>query len=184
MALFIFSLGIVNVRFFSLFDLPVSFEIDLDELQQRYRELQKAVHPDHHATGSESEKLLAIQKASEVNDAYETLKSPLTRAEYMVAEHGFDVRHEQATIRDGMFLMQQMELREELEEIESADDVETALDDFYDDVKRLITEYTEQFEKEFQQASYEEAADAVRKLRFIYKLKEEAQQLEDKLLDF
>jgi molecular chaperone HscB len=71
-----------------------------------------------------------------------------------------------------------------LEEIESADDVETALDDFYDDVKRLITEYTDQFEREFQQASYEEAADAVRKLRFIYKLKEEAQQLEDKLLDF
>ncbi len=172
------------MRFFSLFELPVSFQIDLDLLHSRYQELQKAVHPDHHATGSESEKLLAIQKASEVNDAYETLKQPLTRAEYMVAEHGFDVRHEQATIRDGMFLMQQMELREELEEIESADDVETALDDFYDDVKRLILEYTEQFTALFTEQNYEGAADSVRKLRFIYKLKEEAQQLEDKLLDF
>lgn len=172
------------MRFFTLFELPVSFQIDLDLLQSRYQELQKAVHPDHHATGSESEKLLAVQKASEINDAYQTLKQPLTRAEYMVAEQGFDVRHEQTTIRDGMFLMQQMELREELEEIESADDVETALDDFYDDVKRLIEEYTEQFVSKFEQSDFESAADAVRKLRFIYKLKEEAQQLEDKLLDF
>lgn len=172
------------MRFFSLFNLPVSFEVNLELLQERYRELQKAVHPDHHATGSEGEKLLAIQKASEVNDAYETLKKPLSRAEYMVFEHGFDVRHEQATIKDGMFLMQQMELREELEDVANADDVETALDDFYDDVKRLISEYTQQFEQDFQQASYDKAADAVRKLRFIYKLKEEAQQLEDKLLDF
>ena len=172
------------MRFFTLFELPVSFQIDSDLLHRRYQELQKAVHPDHHATGSESEKLLAIQKASEVNDAYETLKQPLTRAEYMVAEHGFDVRHEQATIRDGMFLMQQMELREELEEIGSADDVETAFDDFFDDVKRLIAEYTQDFESLFGQEDYTAAADAVRKLRFIYKLKEEAQQLEDKLLDF
>jgi molecular chaperone HscB len=102
----------------------------------------------------------------------------------MVAEHGFDVRHEQQTIRDGMFLMQQMELREELEEIESADDVETALDDFYDDVKQLISEYTETFIAQFTENNYEAAADAVRKMRFIYKLKDEAQQLEDKLLDF
>lgn len=172
------------MRFFSLFELPVSFQIDLDLLHSRYQELQKAVHPDHHATGSEGEKLLAVQKASEINDAYETLKQPLARAEYMVAEHGFDVRHEQATIRDGMFLMQQMELREELEEIESADDAETALDDFYDDVKRLITEYTDQFTVLFASEDFEGAANSVRKLRFIYKLKEEAQQLEDKLLDF
>lgn len=172
------------MRFFSLFELPVSFQIDVDLLHSRYQELQKAVHPDHHATGSESEKLLAIQKASEINDAYETLKQPLTRAEYMVAEQGFDVRHEQTTIRDGMFLMQQMELREELEEIGSADDVETAFDDFYDDIKRLIGEYTEQFVALFSAEDYAGAADSVRKLRFIYKLKEEAQQLEDKLLDF
>ncbi|NVK23517.1 MAG: co-chaperone HscB [Gammaproteobacteria bacterium] len=172
------------MRFFTLFGLPISFNIDLDQLHAQYRELQKAVHPDHHASGSDSQKLLSVQKASEINDAFQTLKNPLTRAEYMVSEHGFDVRHEQQTIRDGMFLMQQMELREELEEIEQASDVETALDDFYDDVKQLITEYTDAFQQHFNQSEYEEAAMAVRKLRFIYKLKEEAQHLEDKLLDF
>ena len=102
----------------------------------------------------------------------------------MVAEHGCDVRHEQQTIRDNMFLMQQMELREELEELEHANDVETAFDGFYADVKRLMSEYTDSFIKYFEKKEYEAAAMAVRKLRFIYKLKDEAQQLEDKLLDF
>lgn len=171
------------MRYFSLFDLPVSFDVDLNLLTQRYREVQKKVHPDNFASGSDKERRLAVQKSSEINDAFETLKSPLTRAEYMVMEHGFDVRHEQTTIKDGMFLMQQMELREELEEIESADDIESAFDDFYDDVKQLVAQYTEQFVALFEAQDYEAAAAAVRKLRFIYKLKDEARLLEDKLLD-
>ena len=172
------------MQFFSLFGLAVSFDIDLEQLQSQYRELQKAVHPDHHANGSDGEKLLSVQKASEINDAYQTLKHPLSRAEYMVAEHGFDVRHEQQTISDNSFLMQQIELREELEEIEGAADIEAAFDNFYDDVKALISQYTNAFQMSFKQHEYEQAAVSVRKLRFIYKLKEEAQHLEDKLLDF
>ncbi len=172
------------MKYFSLFDLPVQFDIDLNLLTERFRNVQKQVHPDKFASGSERQKLMAVQQASEINDAYETLKKPLTRAEYMVAEHGHDVRHEQKTINDGMFLMEQMELREELEDIESAADPETALDDFYDDVKVLIERYTSEFVQQYQSADYEAAALAVKKLRFIYKLQEEGQRLEDKLLDF
>lgn len=171
------------MRYFSLFDLEIDFNLDTSVLRDRYQEIQKQVHPDHYANASDSEKLLSVQKASEVNDAYQTLLAPLTRAEYMVAEQGFDVRHEQTTIKDGMFLMQQMELREELAEIADADDIEDAFDDFYDDVNRLIADYTQQFENEYQQQQFAVAADAVRKLRFVYKLKQEAQSLEDKLLD-
>ncbi len=172
------------MRYFELFDLPVQFEVDLNLLQDRFRSIQKLVHPDKFASGSEQQKLLAVQHASEANDAYETLKHPLTRAEYMVSQHGHDVRHEQETIKDGMFLMQQMELREELEDVSSASDPETALDDFYDDVKQLVSEYTLNFTKKFADEDYVAAALAVKKLRFIYKLKDEAQALEDKLLDY
>ncbi|MBU2883624.1 co-chaperone HscB [Psychrosphaera sp. B3R10] len=171
------------MRYFSLFDLPVDFQVDTNLLTQRYRDIQKKVHPDNFASGSDRERLLAVQTSSEINDAFETLKHPLSRAEYMVMEHGFDVKHEQTTIKDGMFLMQQMELREELEDIETASDKESAFDDFYDDVKQLVVQYTNQFESLFNSQDYDSAAVAVRKLRFVYKLKSEAQQLEDKLLD-
>lgn len=172
------------MRYFELFDLPIQFEVDTQLLVERFRTIQKQVHPDKFANASEQQKLLAVQQASEINDAYETLKAPLTRAEYMVAEHGFDVRHEQETIKDGMFLMQQMELREELEDAEGASDPEAALDDFFDDVKRLIQEYTDEFVQRFEAEQFAEAAMAVKKLRFMYKLKDEGQALEDKLLDF
>lgn len=172
------------MRFFELFDLPVQFSVDTNLLVERFRTIQKQVHPDKFASASDQQKLLAVQQASEINDAYETLKNPLTRAEYMVSEHGFDVRHEQETIKDGMFLMQQMELREELEDAEHASDPETALDDLYDDIKRLTDEYTDEFVVKFEAEQYKEAAMAVKKLRFIYKLKEETQALEEKLLDF
>lgn len=171
------------MRYFELFDLPINFQVDIPLLTQRYRDIQKKVHPDNFANASDRERLLAVQQSSEVNDAFDTLKSPLTRAEYMVKEHGFDVKNEQMTIKDGMFLMQQMELREELEDIAEATDIESAFDDFYDDVKELILQYTEQFETQFNLNDYENAAVAVRKLRFMYKLKSEAQQLEEKLLD-
>ena len=172
------------MRYFELFDLPVQFDVDLVLLQDRFRAIQKQVHPDKFANGSDQQKLMAVQQASEVNDAYETLKHPLSRAEYMVAQHGHDVRHEQETIRDGLFLMQQMELREELEEIESSLDPEAAVDVFYNDVKKLITQYTEEFNKNFDKTDFKAAALSVKKLRFIYKLKDEAQSLEDKLLDY
>lgn len=63
------------MRFFELFDLPVNFQLDEQLLVERYREIQKRVHPDHHANASENEKLLSVQAASEVNDAFQTLKN-------------------------------------------------------------------------------------------------------------
>ncbi|SUX72188.1 co-chaperone HscB [Citrobacter freundii] len=44
------------------------------------------------------------------------------RAEYLLSLHGFDIRSEQHTVRDTAFLMEQLELREELDEIEQAKD--------------------------------------------------------------
>ena len=57
---------------------------------------------------------MAVQSAAEINDALQILKHPVKRAEYMLSELGVDIRAEQQTLQDPMFLMQQMELREEL----------------------------------------------------------------------
>jgi molecular chaperone HscB len=172
------------VRYFDLFDLPVQFDVDTQLLVERFRAIQAKVHPDKFANSSDQQKLLAVQHASEINDAYETLRKPLPRAEYMVSQHGFDVRHEQKTINDNLFLMQQMELREELEDIETAADPEAALETFFNDVKSLTTQYTQEFIKHYEAEQFEQAALSVKKLRFIYKLKDEGQSLEDKILDY
>jgi molecular chaperone HscB len=122
------------MNYFELFNLPVSFDVDLSTLPQTYQQLQRLTHPDRFARGSEQEKLVAIQKNAQVNDAYSVLKSPLSRAEYLLSLRGIDLQHEQKTIKDTAFLMQQMEWREELSEISEQTDPLSALEKL---IKRL-----------------------------------------------
>lgn len=110
---------------FELFGLPSQFKLDGSLLSSQFRELQKRFHPDNFATGSERDRLMAVQKAAQINDAYQVLKNPISRAEYILAEQGVEIRGEQQTMQDPMFLMEQMELREELEEIADKSDPES-----------------------------------------------------------
>ncbi|USD65790.1 co-chaperone HscB [Vibrio sp. SCSIO 43136] len=167
---------------FELFGLPTQFEVDTNLLASQFRELQRRFHPDKYATASERDRLLAVQKAAQINDAYQVLKSPISRAEYLLAEMGVDIRNEQNTMQDPMFLMEQMELREELEEIEHSSDPESALFDFAANVSKLYTQHLNELKEALAQQALEQAASGIRKLKFIAKLNSEIEQLEEKLL--
>ena len=167
---------------FELFGLPSQFQLDGSLLSSQFRELQKRFHPDNFATGSERDRLMAVQKAAQINDAYQVLKNPISRAEYILAEQGVEIRGEQQTMQDPMFLMEQMELREELEEIADSTDPESALFDFDSKVSKMYKQHLASVEQELDDGLWAEAADRVRKLKFIAKLKNEIELVEDKLL--
>ncbi|ANP63822.1 MULTISPECIES: co-chaperone HscB [Vibrio] len=167
---------------FELFGLPSQFKLDGSLLSSQFRELQKRFHPDNFATGSERDRLMAVQKAAQINDAYQVLKNPISRAEYILAEQGVEIRGEQQTMQDPMFLMEQMELREELEEIADKSDPESALFDFDSKVSKMYKQHLASVEQELDDGLWAEAADRVRKLKFIAKLKNEIELVEDKLL--
>ena len=167
---------------FELFGLPSQFKLDGSLLTSQFRELQKRFHPDNFATGSERDRLMAVQKAAQINDAYQVLKNPISRAEYILAEQGVEIRGEQQTMQDPMFLMEQMELREELEEIADNSDPESALFDFDSKVSKMYKQHLASVEQELDDGLWAEAADRVRKLKFIAKLKNEIELVEDKLL--
>ena len=63
-------------NYFELFGLPVGFEVDGTKLASRYRDLQRAVHPDRYTNATEQEKRLSMQVATRLNDALDTLKKP------------------------------------------------------------------------------------------------------------
>lgn len=170
------------MNYFELFGLPQQFTLDGGLLSSQFRELQKRFHPDNAATASESEKLAAVQKASQINDAYQVLKSPISRAEYLLSLHSMDIRSEQQTMQDPEFLMEQMMLREELEEIESGSDIENALFEFDAKVTKLYKTHMVNVETELNQAQWAQAANSVRKLKFIAKLKNEVERVEENLL--
>ncbi|EKO3801504.1 co-chaperone HscB [Vibrio harveyi] len=167
---------------FELFGLPSQFQLDGSLLSSQFRELQKRFHPDNFATASERDRLMAVQKAAQINDAYQILKHPISRAEYILAENGTEIRGEQQTMQDPMFLMEQMELREELEDIADSSDPESALFDFDSKVSKMYKQHLANVEQELDQGLWAEAADRVRKLKFIAKLKNEIELVEDKLL--
>lgn len=167
---------------FELFGLPSQFKLDGSLLSSQFRELQKRFHPDNFATGSERDRLMAVQKAAQINDAYQVLKNPISRAEYILAKQGVEIRGEQQTMQDPMFLMEQMELREELEEIADSTDPESALFDFDSKVSKMYKQHLASVEQELDDGLWAEAADRVRKLKFIAKLKNEIELVEDKLL--
>jgi molecular chaperone HscB len=174
------------MRYFELFAIPVDYQIDLATVNKNYLDLQRAVHPDRHANSSSRDKLLAVQNAAEINDALQTLKHPVKRAEYMLSELGVDIRAEQQTLQDPLFLMQQMELREELEELSSSSDPDAAIGQFEQQIKQLDGQYSAQLAVQLASADeqqWQQAADNIRKLKFVYKLRDELERIEDSLFD-
>ncbi|HEX5657117.1 MAG TPA: Fe-S protein assembly co-chaperone HscB, partial [Polyangiales bacterium] len=61
--------------------LTPAFDLDDKELEQRYRDLQRTLHPDRFAQAPASERRQALSRAVSVNDAYRTLRDPLKRGE-------------------------------------------------------------------------------------------------------
>lgn len=175
------------MNFFELYGLPEHFDVDQATLRSTYKALAQVTHPDKFATGSDSEKLRAVQKSAQVNDGYQVLKSPLSRAEHLIELRGVDFKHEQQTLQDTAFLMQQMELREQLEEIDSKadplDQLEQLDQEIAVQISKKLTELAQILDSDSDESN-KKAADEVRKLKFLYKLRIEIERKEDNLSDF
>ena len=174
------------MNYFELFNLAPTFDIDTADLAERYRELQKAVHPDKFANASEQDKRLSVQRTAQVNDGYQSLKSPLRRAEHMLSLRGVDLSHETTTLKDTAFLMQQMEWREMLDDVKGASEPQDLIDELYDSFatyeKSLFASLGQLLINDNEDANFK-AADQIRKLKFMAKLLVELARIEDALLD-
>ena len=102
--------------FFSLFGLPRRFAIDSSLLDSAWRAAAAQVHPDRYAASPDAEKRSALMLSTRVNEAYRTLKSPLSRARYLLQLSGVDTQEESNTAMPGDFLMAQMEWREDIDD--------------------------------------------------------------------
>ena len=174
------------MNYFELFNIPVSFDVDLSELPKTYQQLQRLTHPDKFSSGSGQDKLVAIQKNAQVNDAYSVLKSPLARAEYLLSLRGIDLQHEQQTIKDTAFLMQQMEWREQLSEITEQADPLSVLESLEDEINHTIKSDLDKLRSLLasnQVTDENSAADVIRQLKFSYKMLSEIELKEDLLSD-
>ena len=153
--------------YFRFFGFEHKFNLDLSALDQAYLAIQKEVHPDRHARGSDTEQRLAMQMATLANTAFQTLKNPIQRGLYLCQLHGVDARLETNTAMPAAFLMKQMEWRESLEDQdEDLGALETLAEEVEQSKRDTLAEITHAIDGA---KNYECAAELLRGLLFIDK---------------
>ncbi len=173
-ALFCHTCGIIqppsSIDHFARLGVPISFDIDRAQLERGYFGFQRIVHPDRFAAKSAREKALSQAQAVAVNDAWETLRDPLSRAAYLLELRGTPLPSDDKTVNDPELLMAALEDREALEEAKSAAEVDKVLlgaERGYDSAVAALT-------RAFDEGALDKARKLTLKLRYLAKFRDEA----------
>ncbi len=170
---------------FELFGLPVTFDVDVDDLAARYREMQRSVHPDRFANASDQDRRLSLQMTALINEAFQTLKDPVRRGRYLLGLRGVDLGDETDTSMDPVFLMEQMELREQLDEVKQADNPHKHLAELANRIEQRLRDGIEHFRSALTERTPEadkKARNAAREMQFLERMRREIDDLEEELL--
>jgi molecular chaperone HscB len=108
--------------YYQLLGIPRSLNLSLDELQKRYYELSRQLHPDRFMQKPQAAQQHALDMSSALNDAYRTLKDPVKRAQYLLSQEGFDTDEQRSKDVPPELLEEVFELNMALEEMRSGDD--------------------------------------------------------------
>jgi len=173
----------LSQNYFQLFALPASFAVDQTQLSKSFRERQKELHPDRFTAADDQQQRLSVQASAYVNEAYATLKDAVKRAKYLLFIKGVNLDEDLDTSVDTAFLMEQMVLREQLEEVAEQDDPFAALAELSAQVKTRMTELSNDFAADYAAENLSQARDNVRKLLFLNRLRQQAHELEGELED-
>lgn len=165
---------------FELFRLPVRFTIDRQALDKAYKEIQSLVHPDRFVTATEAEKRTAMQWAAMANDAYHILRNPIKRAAYLCELNGYNLNAETHVSMDPLFLMQQIEWRESLENARESRDT-ARLEKLDDEQRALRSEQMDIVGKHLDDRQFDKAVQEIRKMMFLEKFGEEISLAFDEL---
>lgn len=158
---------------FERLGLPRGFAVDAAQLQRRYFDLQRRLHPDRFAGKGARERALSQQQAAALNEAYETLKDPLARAACLLRLAGRAVKFDgHGTVNDPELLMEAMEMREALAEAATADQAGVLLASAEADVASC----RDALGQAFALGDLDGAERLALRLRYLDKLADEARQ--------
>lgn len=168
-------------NYFELFELPLQFEVEERELADRYKRLQRQLHPDTVATADDRQKRFAVQASSYVNEAYRILSNPVDRAGYLLqqTEHTAETTTDQQLTPE--FLLRQIQLREELETIPGTENPRECLLELRERIGSEIDALYVSFRERMRHRDYAAAGDIVRKLQFFQRLQDEMDELQFEL---
>ena len=171
---------------FDVLGLAPTFDLDAALLEQRYRELQRALHPDRFVKAQVSERRASLARAVSVNEAYRLLRDDLQRASLLLARHGGDASEKIKDAADPALLMEVMELREALSDAKATNDV-PARERLTMEVRKQQTDATGALRAALSRlergdaGARDEAARALSRLRYYRRFLDEVSAIEDAL---
>ncbi|MDE4454714.1 MULTISPECIES: Fe-S protein assembly co-chaperone HscB [unclassified Psychrobacter] len=158
-------------NFFALFEQPVQFDIIQDSLDQRLRLLQKHYHPDNVAKNV-ADNAKATQQSEQasalINQAYQTLSAPDSRASYLLDMAG-QAQNVEHSIADLDFLEDAMQMRIDLDDAIGDKDI-SALQQLHPQITERLAKQSARFNNAYQNQDWQAAIDATQKLKFLVKL--------------
>ena len=159
--------------YFDMLELPRQFALNLKTLETVYFEAQRSYHPDRLVGKSDAERTASVLRSQVLNDAYDTLKNPLRRAEHLLELQGIVALDDDTPVPPAL-LMEMMELRES---IADAGQDGAALARALEDVKARMAHTLSQMEVLFEATDYPRAAEETMRFHYLGKALEEAHML-------
>jgi len=152
--------------YYELLGLPRSLHLSLDDLQRRYYDLSRQLHPDRFMRKPEAERQRALEMSSALNDAYRTLKEPIKRAHYLLNLEGFDMGEQRSKDVPPELLEEVFELNMALEEMRAGDDsARSQLTDAEGNFARLLADVDRELDSLFGQYDQSPSRDTLAHIR-------------------
>ena len=161
-------------NFFALFEQPVQFAVNQERLDQQLRLLQKRYHPDNlvadskNVADSAQAKQQSEKASALINQAYQTLRDPDSRASYLldIAGQAQNLEH---SIADLDFLEDAMQMRMDLDDAIEGKEL-AVLKQLNPQITVRLNKQSERFDSAYQSQDWQTAIDATQKLKFLVKL--------------
>lgn len=167
--------------YYRLLGLERKLKISGEELQQRFYDLSRKLHPDHFMRKPERERQYSLDASSMLNDAYRALKDPLKRAQYVLAQEGFEIGEQRSKDVPPELLEEVFELNMALEEIRGGDqsarpqleDAEKNFTNLLNDVDRQLENLFEQYDRNGARETLSRIRGALNRRKYIQNLVDE-----------
>ena len=152
--------------YYALLGLERKLNLSADDLQRRFYELSRQLHPDRFMRQPETERQYSLDASSILNDAYRALRDPVKRAQYVLSQEGFDIGEQRSKDVPPELLEEVFDLNMALEEMRSGDhSARPQLEQAEKNFTGMLSEADRQLEELFVQYDQSQSRDTLTRIR-------------------
>jgi molecular chaperone HscB len=168
--------------YYALLGLERTLSLSTDDLQRRFYELSRQLHPDRFMRKSERERHYSLDASSILNDAYRALRDPVKRAQYVLSQEGFDIGEQRSKDVPPELLEEVFELNMALEEMRGGDhSARPQLEQAEKNFTNMLSEADQNLEALFSQYDEARSRETLNQIRGILNRRKYIQNLLDEV---